>query len=1309
MASENSFVQPAIPRFDGHYDHWSMLMENFLRSKEYWNLVELGITAAAGGSDSSEVQKKIVDELKLKDLKAKNYLFQAIDRSILETILKKDTAKDIWDSLKQKYQGTARVKRAQLQALRKEFEVLHMKNGETVNDYFGRTLAIANKMRTHGEKMDDVVIIEKILRSMTSKYDYVVCSVEESNDLDTMSIDELQSSLLVHEQRISRHVEEEQALQVTHRVQQEGRGRGTYRGRGRGRGRLGFDKSTLECYHCHDLGHFQWECPKKSKEEKANYVETKEEMLLMALVEFKGMEHTWFLDSGCSNHMCGRMDLFSEFDNSFKESVKLGNDSSLTVQGKGSVRMEVDGRIHVITGVFYVPDLKNNLLSIGQLQEKGLTVLIQQGRCKIFHFEKGLIMETKMSTNRMFAVVARSPEEQKCLSSQTTDQAQLWHHRYGHLSWHGLKVLQQKKMVKGLPQFAASQKVCEDCLVGRQQRDPFPKESMWRASEALQLVHADICGPINPISNSNKRYLITFIDDFSRKIWVYFLAEKSEAFGMFKAYKARVEKETGAFIRSLRTDRGGEFTSHEFASFCRENGIHRQLTTAYTPQQNGVAERKNRTIMNMVRSMLSAKQIPKSFWPEATNWAVHVLNRCPTLAVKNKTPEEAWNGRKPSVDHFRIFGCIAHAHVPDHKRVKLDAKSCKSILLGVSEESKAYRLYEPVSQKIVISRDVVFEEDQQWSWGDNYKDVIVADLEWNADEEISSPRVTSDPGFDSNDVGDEPESESEYEGTMVGEGSQSDETSPHEGRTRRPPIWMRDYETGQGLSDEEIDGMAHLALFIDRDPTTYEDANDTWELVKLPPGGKTIGVKWVFKTKLKENGEVDKYKARLVAKGYCQQYGIDYAEVFAPVARLDTIRVVISLAAQKNWGIYQLDVKSAFLHGEIEEEVFVDQPPGYEQKGHESKVYRLKKALYGLKQTPRAWYSRIESYFIEEGFNKCPHEYTLFIKTAREGKILIACLYVDDLIFTGNDETMFEKFKKSMTAEFDMTDLGKMRYFLGIEVIQRSDGIFIGQRKYAQEVLEKFNMDQCNPVQNPVVPGLKLTRNGGVEVDSTVYRQMVGNLMYLTATRPDLMFVVSLIIRYMERPTEEHLQVAKKVLRYVKGTVDLGIFYKKGGTEELTGYTDSDYAGDQDDRKSTSGYVFMMSSGAVSWSSKKQPVVTLSTTEAEFIAAASSACQVVWLRRIMESLNQEQYGPTLVYCDNVSAIKLSKNLVLHGRSKHIDIRFHFLRDLVKDGVLELAQCSSQEQVADVLTKPLKVDTFLKMRELMGVCKFPGIN
>ena len=256
---------------------------------------------------------------------------------------------------------------------------------------------------------------------------------------------------------------------------------------------------------------------------------------------------------------------------------------------------------------------------------------------------------------------------------------------------------------------------------------------------------------------------------------------------------------------------------------------------------------------------------------------------------------------------------------------------------------------------------------------------------------------------------------------------------------------------------------------------------------------------------------------------------------------------------------------------------------------------------------------------MKEGFEKCPHEHTLFVRRMDGGKMLIVCLYVDDLISTGNDASMFRNFKHSMMTEFDMTDLGRMSYFLGLEVLQRSEGIYVSQRKYAQEVLERFNMNQCNAVHNPIVPGFKLMKDeGGVEIDSTLYKQIVGSLMYLTATRPNMMYVISLISRFMERPIEQHLQAAKRVLRYLKGTVSFGLFYRKGGKEELIGYTDSDYARVQDDRKSTSGYVFMLSSGTVSWSSKKQLVVTLSTIEAEFIAAASSACQAVWLRRILQ-------------------------------------------------------------------------------------------
>lgn len=483
------------------------------------------------------------------------------------------------------------------------------------------------------------------------------------------------------------------------------------------------------------------------------------------------------------------------------------------------------------------------------------------------------------------------------------------------------------------------------------------------------------------------------------------------------------------------------------------------------------------------------------------------------------------------------------------------------------------------------------------------------------------------------------------------------------------------------------------------------ERNNTWELTDLPRGHKTIGVKWVYKRKLKENGEVDKYKARLVAKGYKQEFGVDYKEVFAPVARHDTIKLMIALAAQHSQPIFQLDVKSAFLHGDLQEQVFIDQPPSYVKLGSENKVYKLKKALYGLKQAPRARYSRIDTYFSKQGFKKCPYEHTLFIKIEDGGKLLIVCLYVDDLIFTRNDSAMFEKFKRSMMVEFDMSDLGMMHYFLGSEVKQFATGIFISQEKYVREILDRFQMKNCNSMSTPTEVGLKLRKNReGKKVDSTLYKQIMGSLMYLTATRPEITYSVSLISRYMENPTELHLLAAQRIFRYLQGTIDFGLLYKKGKKLDLFGFTDSDYAGAIDDRKSTSGYVFMLGSRAVSWSSKKQPIVTLSTTEAEFVAATSCACQAIWLKKILEELHFKQEGATAIYCDNSSTIKLSKNPVLHGRSKHIDVKVHFLRDLTKEGVIDLIYCRTEDQVADIFTKPIKLAAFQKLRKLLGIGK-----
>ncbi|RHN42089.1 putative RNA-directed DNA polymerase [Medicago truncatula] len=347
------------------------------------------------------------------------------------------------------------------------------------------------------------------------------------------------------------------------------------------------------------------------------------------------------------------------------------------------------------------------------------------------------------------------------------------------------------------------------------------------------------------------------------------------------------------------------------------------------------------------------------------------------------------------------------------------------------------------------------------------------------------------------------------------------------------------------------------------------EKNRTWQLVDLPKGKDAIGLKWVYKTKYNEDGSVQKYKARLVVKGYSQQPGVDFNETFAPVVRMETIRTVLALAAQLELQVFQLDVKSTFLNGELEEEVYVKQPQGFEVEGKEGKVYKLHKALYGLKQAPRAWNSKIDAYFLQNGFVKSPSEPSLYVK--RSGaNFLMVCLYVDDLIYAGTNHDMVQSFKEAMMKEYEMTDLGLMKYFLGIQVKQTKCEIFITQEKYIHDLLKKFRLESCKPVSTPMALNEKLQLNDGSEkADPKAYRSLVGSLIYLTNTRPDIVHSVSLVSRFMNEPSKLHFAAAKRILRYLQGTKKLGIKYVKEENNELVGYTDSDWAGSFDDRKST--------------------------------------------------------------------------------------------------------------------------------------------
>ncbi|KAK4399803.1 Retrovirus-related Pol polyprotein from transposon RE2 [Sesamum angolense] len=544
-------------------------------------------------------------------------------------------------------------------------------------------------------------------------------------------------------------------------------------------------------------------------------------------------------------------------------------------------------------------------------------------------------------------------------------------------------------------------------------------------------------------------------------------------------------------------------------------------------------------------------------------------------------------------------------YIFQQKRHKLEEKTEKGIFLGYSTQSKGYRIYNLKTKKLIISRDVEFDEDAMWNW----------DEEKVERQSVMIPKET-------------PPQQQQEEGTDQAKMERRSQQAP--GSPRRPPSSEEIEEETPPRRTKLLSDIYETCNFIMLEPQNFETAvkhkvwvqameeeikmiekNNTWELADRPKDKEVIGVKWIYKTKLNADGSIQKHKARLITKGYSQLPGIDYTETFAPVAHLDTIRGLIAIAANRKWKIYQMDVKSAFLNGYIDEEIYVEQPQGFIAKGSEEKALRLKKALYGLKQAPRAWYSRIDKYFMDRGFRRSLSEPTLYIKS-QGNDTLIVSLYVDDLIYTGNNEKMIQDFKEDMMKTFEMSDLGLMHFFLGIEINQEKEEIFICQRKYTETLLKKFKMESCKTVTTPLVTGEKYQKEDrSQKVDGSMYRSLIGSLLYLTATRPDIMFATSLLSRFMQSPSQVNYGAAKRILRYLRGTKDFGIWYKSTNDAKLVGYTDSDWAGSVDDMKSTSGYTFSLGSGIFSWASKKKATVAQSSAEAEYIAAAATSNQAI--------------------------------------------------------------------------------------------------
>ncbi|KAJ9561381.1 LOW QUALITY PROTEIN: hypothetical protein OSB04_006541 [Centaurea solstitialis] len=1128
--------------------------------------------------------------------------------------------------------------------------------------------------------------------------------------------------------------------------------------------------------------------------------------------------HKWYLDSGCSKHMTGRKEILSNYKEEYGGSVKFGNNELAPVVGQ----CDIVCKDITIKNVAHVVGLNHNLFSIGKFCDKDLEVNFKKRRC-VVRTEEGreLLVGSRRTNLYTIRLQHKLQSSSTCLITRSSlRQVVLWHKRLSHLNFRYIDKIVKHQLVSGIPMIKFEQEeMCSGCEKGKMKRASHPPKPEQGSKSLLSLLHMDLCGPMKFQSLAGRKYILVIVDDFSRYTWTKFLKTKDETstliINFIKAYNLKPP------VQTVRTDNGTEFKNNVLKTFYNSLGITQTYSAARTPEQNGVVERRNRTLVEAARSMLAESQLPQYLWAEAVNIACYTQNRSIIHRRFGQTPYHILFGRVLSVGHFKVFGCKCFVLNETENRGKFGPKSDELLFVGYSESSIAYRVLNKqtriVSESINVHFDPIIELSSSNSSSSATNPVVNADsttqdssmssesshasyLDYlfqsvyddftNAPSSSTGNALASLPLSSSSDsvINSSPQNDQH---TSVSVDTQSSDTSPLsvpefsstpaqstsadqdipssstidvydeilEPSTTLIPVepsvsspidiikpasindqtplphtvkWTRSHPIELIIGDPTSNvktraataNECNFSVFLsDTEPTRVSDALQdsdwvtamqeelnqfsalkVWRLVKKPADKSIIDTKWLFKNKKDEHGTIVRNKARLVAKGYRQQEGIDYDQTFAPVARLEAIRMFLAYAAYKDFTVFQMDVKTAFLYNHLKEEVYVSQPEGFVDADHPDYVYVLDKALYGLKQASRAWYEELSSYLLSKGFKKGSVDSTLFIM--KEGDhIVVIQVYVDDIIFGSTSKDLCKKFENIMTQEFKMSMMGEINFFLGLQVKQFPDGIFINQSKYIFDLLKKYDMSTCNSIGTPMATGNKIgPDHEGKDMDLRMYRGMVGSLMYLTASRPDIMFATCVCVCVLVTRQNQNNHIW---LLYLKGTPYYGLWYPKGLGFELQAYSDADYGGCNMDRKSTSGHIQLLGNKLVSWASKKQQCVSTSTVESEYVAAASCCSQVLWMQTQLQDYGF-MYKKIPIYCDSKSAIAISANPVQHSKTKYIDIRYHFLKDNVEKENIELYFVNTEFQLADLFTKALdeKRFKFLISRLDMADYQFP---
>lgn len=1354
-----------------------------LNNKNYrfWSTRMKGILTIKGVREAIEDEKfSASDNNKKEENLCKALIMLNINDQNLSTIDEDDSSYDIWQKIKNYH---TKLDSFHTVLTLRDYLNTYKKDSEKINDYIFNKNETYKRLEDCGLKLDINIQIGIMLIGLGEKYEPVMRTIDLNDKNLTI---ELLKRKLVEEERLidARHETNEYNPKVN-ATKIERRWSRTERNEKPNENyelKRETSKDTNEheslrdvkCYRCNKFGHIGRNCPQygdhkrftkrntstrdqhernNDTREKSRAAHTCQKMNYEANSSKRISERNeWLLDSGATDHLTSDRKKLTDFENETANITCAGGES-LRSKGKGNMEItwsaENGGTTMTLSDVLYVPELNGNLVSISRLGDANINVNFDKERATLINNEE--VIGTAKRKNDVYTMY----ENKMCLYTTNETTSEIWHKRLGHPTPNESNRLAKLYEIKSN---SANDKSCETCNICNIRRKNFPKTTNSRRNSCLELIHTDVIGPINPISRGGNRYVITFTDDFSRYSEVYMIKHKSDALSKFIEYKRQVEKLHDKRIKALRSDNGGEYVNRNFEKYLIEEGIQRELTTPYTPQQNGVAERLNQTLLNITRCLMEESGADDDLWGEALLTANYIRNRRTTTSNNGKTPYGTWTNRNTGIKHMKAFGCRCWYKSNRHMQ-KYKPQGEKGIFLGYEPYTKAYRIWNDQRKTIIISRDVKFDEtcfpmkeknrefdENVVNWNrfidpyvendeDNEEEISeskVQDTSRNEDEneehseeldEDSVEQERSDVEEDhlddnsreitneDDDSSSEIINEDDESSSEIYENDVEQNVTTRSGRKIKKPNWLQDYsvyavsrDTAHGdepKSYKQAISGPENAKWIEAINAEFRNltTKGTWEIIDRPKNSKILKTMWIFKRKLSEQGVITSYKARLVALG---NHEVDYGETFSPVVMRRTTRILLALSMMNKWEIEHVDIEGAYLNAELKKNMFIEIPEGHEDEHLRNRcVLQLKKGLYGLHESGKLWNERLNSFMIGEGLRRCISDPGVYYNDKRN---LIISTYVDDLMLHGEKEEI-KIFKNKLKKNFNVKELGAAKRVLSINLKRSKNSIRIDQSDYTKSLLNEFGMDECKSTKTMSDPNVKYAKNEDKidEILKKKYQKAIGGLLYLaTNTRPDILHTVTKLSQYSVNPSEQHWNGVKRLLRYLKGTIDYGITYSDTErTQQVQIYTDADWGSDPD-RKSYSGYAIVMANGVVSWCSRKQRCVAQSTAEAEFVALSECIKEVKWLNSFRSEITGRQSKKWTINIDNLAAIKMAENHWTSDRTKHIDLKVLLIRQEIEEQRMQLQYVPSEYNLADGLTKTLTEAKNKRMCEGLGI-------